>query len=71
MIQTQSKRYQISLWLTQDRSGPGPALRLEFDNVEEARAEFERQKRHELYQSGILLEFHKVSQEWSLIDQFA
>ena len=71
MIHTQTKRYQISLWFTRDRSGPGPALRLEFDNVEEARAEFEKHKHHEHYQSGILLEFLKVRMEWILIDQFS
>jgi hypothetical protein len=71
MIQTQSKRYQISLWFKRDRSGPGPALRLEFDDVEEARAEFDKHKAHGRYQSGILLEFHKVRQEWSLLDQFS
>ena len=71
MIYSQTKRYQITLWLTQDRSGPGPALRVDFENEEEARTEFDKYKGKSPYRSGILLEFHQLSQEWNLLDQFS
>jgi hypothetical protein len=44
---------------------------MDFDTEEQARAEFEKYRDGSLYRSGILLEFHKVSQEWNLLDKFS
>lgn len=44
---------------------------MDFDSAEEARAEFERYKSETVYRSGILMEFHKVSEEWNLLDRFS
>lgn len=69
MIHVDNKRYQLALWVDEDRSGSG--LRLQFDTLAEAAAEFEKRKSASgLYRSGILFEWLKNSAQWSLIDQF-
>jgi hypothetical protein len=69
MIHVDNKRYQVALWVDEDRSDGG--LRLQFDTLAEAAAEFEKRKREGgLYRSGILFEWLKNSGQWRLIDQF-
>jgi hypothetical protein len=69
MIHVYTKRYQVALWVDQDRSGGG--LKLEFDTIAEAAAEFERRKSGSgFYRTGILFEWLKNSAQWKLIDQF-
>lgn len=68
MIQNQRKPYQISLWPTTDRSGP--AVNLEFDTLADALAELERHRDGGVYRSGLCIQWHKVSQEWAMVDRF-
>jgi hypothetical protein len=70
MIHTKPKRYQLVLWATEDRGGLEPALRLEFDLLEEAQAAFEEQQTAGSYRSGILMVWRKNSGIWDLLDQY-
>jgi hypothetical protein len=70
MIHVQLKRYQLVLWETADRGGAAPALQLDFDAVEEARAAFDNHRRAGHYLAGIMIEWHKTTSEWSLVDRF-
>lgn len=70
MIQVSNKKYQISLWTSEDHRGADPALRMEFDDLRDAQAEFERQKQSGAYRSGILFEWRKVSGTWDLLERF-
>ena len=54
--------------MSEDRTGPG--LKLGFDSLDEAVAEFDKQKAGKLYRSGIIYEWHKISSEWVLVDRF-
>jgi len=68
MIYTQSKRYQVALWAAADRSGV--AEHAEFGSREEAERAFEASKREGRYRSGILFEWNKHQQDWTLIDRY-
>ena len=69
MIHVENKRYQVALWVDEDRSGSG--LKLQFDSLAEALLEFDKRKRAGgLYRSGVLFEWLKDSSQWVLIDQF-
>jgi len=68
MIHIHTKRYQLSLWLTGDRSGL--ALRSEFDSREEAEHAFKQGQAEGRYLTGILYEWDKRNQEWTLFSQY-
>jgi hypothetical protein len=70
MIQVSNKKYQISLWADEDHRGADPALRMEFDDLRDARAEFLRQRQAGAYRSGILYEWRKLSGSWDLLERF-
>jgi hypothetical protein len=70
MIQSQAKPYQLVLWVTEDRGGSEPALRLEFDRLEDALAAFESQRGAGAYRSGVLMRWHKVGGSWDLLDRY-
>ncbi len=70
MIHSKPKRYQLVLWATEDRSGLEPALRLEFDFLEEAQAAFLEQQSAASYRAGILILWDKLSGTWDLLDQY-
>jgi hypothetical protein len=68
MMHSQAKRYELTLWETEHRSGA--AVKLSFDDVVERLAEMENQRKVGRYRSGLLTEHHKVSQEWLLVRQY-
>ena len=70
MIHTQSKRYQIVLWATENRHGSDPALRLVFDRREDGEAALQAQRNAGSYRSGILMEWDKMSGTWDLLDRY-
>ena len=70
MIHVQSKRYRVVLWESEDRSSAEPALRLEFDRLAEADAEFEKLQRAGRYPAGILIEWLKDSGDWELVRKY-
>jgi hypothetical protein len=59
MIELQPKGFQIHLWLTEDRSGVDPALKLEFDSLDEAKAELERHRKAGLHKCRVCIEWHR------------
>ncbi|HEY9011742.1 MAG TPA: hypothetical protein VIN06_12055 [Devosia sp.] len=69
MIQVSNKKYQISLWMSEEHRAD-PALRMEFDDLHDARAEFVRHRQSGTYRSGILYEWRKVSGSWDLVERF-
>lgn len=70
MIYSQGKRYQLVFWESENRDGLEPALKLEFDCREDAAAAFEANRTDPRYRSGIFVEWHKVAQDWDLIERF-
>lgn len=70
MIQLQNKRFQVVLWISDDRKGAEPALRLECDTLAEAEAAFREQQQSGTYRSGILMEWHKHAGSWDLLASF-
>lgn len=70
MIHTLQKPFQVVLWETEERSSDGAAMRLDFDSLEEARADFDAQRLAGHFRTGVLLEWHKVSGQWELLDLF-
>lgn len=70
MIHVQAKQYQVVLWENADRFSGGPALRLDFDTLEAARAEFDAHRETGKYQAGVILEWHKLSGISDLVDQY-
>jgi hypothetical protein len=70
MIQLLQKKYQLVLWPTQHRSSEAIALRIDFDDLAEARAKLDAGRRSGEYSSGLLMEWHKQSGVWDLIEQF-
>ena len=70
MIQSQTKPYQLVLWQNADRSGSEPALRLEFDRLDEAQEAFGAARQQGAYGAAVLMEWHKVSGVWDLMDQY-
>ena len=67
MIHHKTKTYQIDLWSDAERRDP--ATRLEFDVLEEAQEAFTRLKAAGRG-TGILIEWHTITNEWILLDKF-
>ena len=65
MIQTQRKKFQLTLWRAPDRTGL--AIHLEFDTRAEAERVFSEHKAAGQFGSGIFYEWNKQSQENSLL----
>ena len=70
MIHTQSKRYQLVLWTTEDRRGSEPALKMEFDFREDGQAALDAQRAAGFYRSGILMEWDRDYGTWDLLDRY-
>ncbi len=70
MIHTPKKRYQVVFWETEDRSNSAHALHVDFETLEQARREFEAHIRSGRYRTGILMEWHKISGDWDLLEMF-
>lgn len=70
MIQVPSKPYQIVLWTGVEHADTTPALRMEFDSLEEAVAEFEKQRETGLHRSGILYQWRRHSGSWDLLRRY-
>jgi hypothetical protein len=70
MIHVQAQQYQVVLWENVDRLSGGPALRLDFDTLESAEAALQAHRQDGKYVSGVILEWHKHSGIWDLVDQY-
>ena len=70
MIQVLGKPFVVMLWMSPERDGNGPTLRLEFDAREEALAELQRQREAGQCRSGIAMHWHKNSDAWDLIEKY-
>ena len=68
MIQALTKRFQLTLWLTEDRQGLAPHS--EFDDREAADRAFEEAKASGQFRVGILYEWDKRTKEWTLLRQY-
>lgn len=70
MIYSQNKEFQIVLWDGVRHDGAQPAKKLEFDSLDAAREAFEAARSGDKYRSGILMHWHKLANDWTLIDRF-
>lgn len=70
MIHVQAKQYQVLLWEHPDRMSGGPALRCDFDTLDAARQEYETHRLGGRYLAGMILEWHKHSGIWDLVEQY-
>lgn len=70
MIHTPKKRYQVVFWETENRADSVGTVHADFESLEQARLEFEAQVKSGHYRSGILMEWHKISGEWDLVEMF-
>ncbi len=70
MIHIQAMQYQVVLWEDSDRVSGGPALRLDFDSLEAARQAYEAHRQEGTYRSGVIMEWHKQSGIWDLVEQY-
>jgi hypothetical protein len=70
MIHALSKRYQLILWVDEGGDRDRAALRLDFDDRETAMARLESERDGGRYRTGLLMEWHKVSGVWELVDRF-
>jgi len=68
MIYTPAKTFQLVFWPDTDRRGQ--ALRLDFDSIEEARRVLAEKEAEGLYATGILVEWNKHLNDWTLLDQY-
>jgi hypothetical protein len=68
VIHTRSKKYQVTLWLTPDRSGL--ATHAEFDDREAAEEAFRVSRLSAQYKAGLLAEWDKQRGDWTLIDYY-
>jgi hypothetical protein len=68
MIYTHAKRYQIDLWLSEDRSGV--VSRMEFDRREDAERVFSERTADGSYRAAILMEWRPDSAQWVLLRKF-
>ena len=70
MIHTRQKRYQLSFWEVSRDDRVRPGLRLEFDDLEEARAAFD-QRTFGFYRAGLFLDWRDDVAEWLLVDMYS
>ena len=70
MIHIQTKRYQLIFWESEQRDGQQPALKLEFENLEEADATFAARKAERRYRSGVFIQWHRIASDWTLIERY-
>jgi hypothetical protein len=70
MIHTPDKPFQVALWAGEEHGATAPALRMEFDTLDAAQAEFQRQQRSGEYRSGILFQWRKTGGTWDLLERF-
>ena len=68
MIQSLAKRFQVTLWLSENRTGLAPHQ--EFDNREEAEQAFEEARAGGQFRAGILYQWDKRAKEWTLLRQY-
>ena len=71
MIHTRQKRYQLSFWEVSREDRVRPGLRLEFDDLEEARVAFDQQHTLGFYRSGLFLDWRDDVAEWLLVDMYS
>lgn len=70
MIHGLSKRYQLILWEAGGNDDESAAMRLDFDDRASALARLDTERGSGRYRSGLLMEWHKVSGVWELVDRF-
>lgn len=68
MIHVPAKTFQLVFWLDTDRHGQ--ALRLDFDDLEEARRVLTDKEAEGRYGAGILVEWNKRLKDWTLLAQY-
>jgi hypothetical protein len=66
----QPKRYQITLWMGEDRRDSAAALHMSFDTLEQAEREFEAHRLTGNFKVGILMEWHRRSGIWNLLSKY-
>jgi hypothetical protein len=71
MIHTRPKRYQLSFWEISRDDRVKPGLRMEFDDLEEARAAFDRHRSVGFYRAGLFLDWRTDLSEWLLVDMYS
>jgi hypothetical protein len=70
MIQIAAKPYRILLWKSDRDRADAATLQLDLDSREEAIAVFETHRDAGQYRMGLLIEWHKVSGIWNLLDRY-
>lgn len=70
MIHLQAKQFQVVVWRDEDRQSEEPALRLDFDTLEEAKTALMAHQAEGLYRAGVLMEWHNQSGIWDLIEYY-
>ena len=70
MIHIQPKQYQVVVWRDETRLSGEPALRIDFDTIEDATAALRAHQATGYYRSGVLMEWRKHSAIWNLLEQY-
>jgi hypothetical protein len=70
MILNSSKPFQMALWSSQAPQGAEPALRAQFDTLEEARIAFELHRQDGSYALGVLYLHNKATGYSQLLYRF-
>lgn len=70
MIHIQPKPYQVVVWRDEHRLSGEPALRMDFDTLEEATRALNAYAAAGMYRSGVLMEWRKHSAIWNLLEQY-
>jgi hypothetical protein len=70
MIHIGQKRYQLSFWEVSRDDRERPGLRLEFDDLADARAAFDQQRALGFYKAGLFLDWRRDVSEWLLVDMY-
>lgn len=70
MIHIVPKPYQVVLWRAENRLSQDPALRMDFQTLDEAMAALGDHQASGFYRVGVLLEWRKQSGIWNLIARY-
>jgi hypothetical protein len=70
MIHGLSKRYQLILWEAEGNDDESAAMRLDFDDRASALARLDAERSGVRYRTGLLMEWHKVSGVWELVERY-
>lgn len=67
----QSTTYVVVVWSGGERLSDDPALRLQFDTLEDARLALDTHRDSRRYRSGMLMQWDRQSGNWKLVAQFS